>query len=882
MFADRDTPPPSVRDPRVWERTLGIVRARDAFLTSEGRFKTFQEVLGPWTARVASAGPEDVPKGFRKRNGFAELNGGGGLEPMSTATTRAKKEWAAIVSALDSSHGSSLRALGTLPEAGALVAWRAGRVQPHGGKWFYGQLEGPVAGDPGASQVLKIALGPNGLQAPHSTPGPLAVQNSFLHGVAMAATALGPCILGPVSCTFPHPETWILAKRGAKLNPKSLPFLHSRRIRHMYSATQKNACHAPASEKKWAAVLASASTHQVPPLKWPLIYRGTHPALLTPADSHQLSKMVHRGIFTNAALPTEEERGCRLGCGHIRNPVEHMSHLALCRRTSKVRLWALQLIAAVDELPALPWAHGLVPFFCLGLAPPPECKEDCRGAAGCTCLAPLSAGGYTVLALALRYLYAGLTRLAIEDLPKLIQAEVIKAAAEALRDRISSFFALTKRRLVSARNRDQDLDIAKVVERAAGSLLTADSVSLAVHPAVHLALQDAGVVMPRVLRWAYAPPIADPPGPPEEVEATQLGPEAAPPSSAGAEEATQRGREAGVESGEVRPRPGEGGQGPEGQGTGPGAAGPKGNADEASLRAADDAARNLLSRSPPRSPAPPRRSPGQAPRRHPPPTPTTPDQGQEPGAPPSQAPPDTSGGRVTPHPRRKRRRPQQVVTTPDEPAPTATPTTPDQGPEPRALTSLHSPGVAEAGTTPQLRRKHQRRQRIDTTPDDPPTANRSQPYHPNGPVSPAPTPTPTPGRRRKRSPGPGGEGDLGEDWLSRGDWQAEEETAARGRQERQPQPQQQPQPQLQPQPQPQPQPHPQPQPQPRPQPRPQPQPPPPPPPPPQPQPQPRPQPQPQPQPQPHPNPHPNPTLTQTQPSPGGSRSTSRNASSLPC
>ena len=78
VFADRDNPPPPVRDPRVWERILGIVRARDTYLVVERRFKTFGEVLGPW--RVGRD-PDAIPRGFRRRGGLAELNGEGGLEP---------------------------------------------------------------------------------------------------------------------------------------------------------------------------------------------------------------------------------------------------------------------------------------------------------------------------------------------------------------------------------------------------------------------------------------------------------------------------------------------------------------------------------------------------------------------------------------------------------------------------------------------------------------------------------------------------------------------------------------------------------------------------------------------------------------------------------
>ena len=70
---------------------------------------------------------------------------------------------------LRASHGNSLLTLSNLlgkpPEAGALVAMRAGRTQPHGSRWMYGHRIGPTVGDPNSSQVIRISLGPNGLQA---------------------------------------------------------------------------------------------------------------------------------------------------------------------------------------------------------------------------------------------------------------------------------------------------------------------------------------------------------------------------------------------------------------------------------------------------------------------------------------------------------------------------------------------------------------------------------------------------------------------------------------------------------------------------------------------------------------------------------------------
>jgi exonuclease III len=547
VFADRCNPPPPVRDPRVWERTLGIVRARDTYLVAERRFKTIEEVLQPWRA---GRDPEAIPKGFRRREGFSGINGDGGLEPRSEGKRRVKREWAAIVKAVRDSHDSSLQAIGRLPKAGSLVAMHAAHTQTHGGRWTYGCLLGPSVSDLDSSRVERISLGPNGLQAPHSTPSPIEVRDDELFSVAAVNTKLGTFILGPEGHTHPHPEAWVLANRGGKVNAKTPPYLHSRRINHLYRNIQGNASHAPASEGKWERELARSSPHRIPTLNWTLVYRRSHPDLLTPADSHQLSKMVHRGVFTNAARGVQEDRGCRLRCGRISNPVEHMSHLATCRKTARVRLWALQLVSALDSLPALPWAHGLVPFFCLGLAPPPECEQGCQGAAGCTCLEPVSVGGYAVLALTLRHLYASLTRIAVGEETMLRQQQIITTVSEALRDRISSFFALTRRRLATAENRGLDFDIEEVARRAGGGLVTADEAGLAIHPAAHSALRDAGAEMPRVLRWRHAtatqpqPPSANsetPPDPAGSEEATQRGPGAAPCSPTGTGEATQLG-----------------------------------------------------------------------------------------------------------------------------------------------------------------------------------------------------------------------------------------------------------------------------------------------------------------------------------------------------
>ena len=233
------------------------------------------------------------------------------------------------MTAVRASHGSSLRAIGNLPEAGSLVAMRTEHTQQHGGKWIYGHRVAPAENSRGTSMVIRISLGPNGLQTPHSAPSPIEVSDGALYSVATVETRLGRCIMGPESHTHPHPAAWILASRGSKVSTRTPPFLHSRRVGHIYPSMQRNARHAPASERRWEMELARSSPHSIPTLKWPLIYRGTHPALLTPADSQQISKMVHRGTFTNAARGVQEERGCRLGCGRISNPVEHMSHLWL-------------------------------------------------------------------------------------------------------------------------------------------------------------------------------------------------------------------------------------------------------------------------------------------------------------------------------------------------------------------------------------------------------------------------------------------------------------------------------------------------------------------------------------------------------------------------
>ena len=730
VFADRDNPPPPVRDPRVWERILGIVRARDTYLVVERRFKTFGEVLGPW--RVGRD-PDAIPKGFRMRGGLAELNGEGGLEPRGEATSRAGREWAAIVTAVRASHGSSLRAIGNLPEAGSLVAMRTEHTQQHGGKWIYGHRVAPAENSRGTSKVIRISLGPNGLQTPHSAPGPIEVSDGALYGVATVETRLGRCIMGPESHTHPHPAAWILASRGSKVSTRTPPFLHSRRVGHIYPSMQRNARHAPASERRWEMELARSSPHGIPTLKWPLIYRGTHPALLTPADSQQISKMVHRGTFTNAARGVQEERGCRLGCGRISNPVEHMSHLATCRKTARVRLWALQLISAIDDLPSLPWAHGLVPFFCLGLAPPPECKEDCQGIAGCTCLTPLSAGGYAVLALTLRHLYAALTRLAIEELSSLGQTQIITTIAEALRDRIGSFFALTRRRLIAAENRGLDLEIAEEVRRAGGGLLSADEVGLAIHPAAHLALKDAGAEMPRALRWRYAsgstteqqPPRGDsatPIGPTEDEAATQRGPGAAPHSPTAAGEATQEGREA-AEAG----------------GAGPVDIGPV-----VALRSADAAAQELLSRPPARPRATPPGQPSMRALRSPPRTPPAPPR-QSPalGGLSQQTPPVVSSDEVTPQPHRKRQRRRCVVRSPEALAPAGEPQiAPRNSPVSPAPTPASNPtGSPGVGLSP------------SGNPASPSLEREIGPR--NGPMSPTPTPTPSPMRGRARNSGVG-------------------------------------------------------------------------------------------------------------------------------
>ena len=691
LFADRVNPAPTVRDPRVWERSLGIVRARDTYLTAERRFKRFHEVLDDW--RVGRS-PNALPKGFRKRNGFAELNGGGDLESRDDAMRRAEREWAAILTAVRASHGSCLLATSKLPEIGNLVAIPSAylpNAQHNTGQWTYGLRAGHgTSNSRDTSSISRFSLGPNGLQAPHNSPTPIEVSNSVLLSVVVVQTSLGKCILGPESHTYPHPETWVLASRGNKSNPKTPSFLHSRKMCHLYNAMRKNAHQAPASEKKWEKELARTSAHPIPAISWPLIYRGTNPALLTPADCQQISKMVHRGIFTNAARSVQADKGCRLRCGRISNPVEHMSHLATCRKTAEVRLWALELISAIEDLPALPWAHGLVPFFCLGLAPPPQCEEGCpQGAGGCTCLKPLSAGGYSVLALTLRYLYAALTKLAIENLSKITQPQIITTIAEALRDRISSYFAQTKRRLRASSNRGKELDVAKDARGAAGNLLSADSTMLAIHPAAHRALQNAGVEMPRSLRWEYTPTTN--PQPPQQQHGDSAS--TAHPDPAGTEETTQRGPEATLHNP-------EGGEEPTQIGLNPAC---MNRPNQEALASADRAAQGLLSRP---LPTPPPRQPrargSLSPQRN---TPRTPPAGT------------ASTMEQTPTLRRKRKSRQNVVLSQDTPTPTP------------------------------VRRRTAGSTSLPTTPSG---VNESGPR--NGPRSPSPTPTPSRAQRRVRSP----------------------------------------------------------------------------------------------------------------------------------
>ena len=111
--------------------------------------------------------------------------------------------------------------IGRLPKAGSLVAMHAAHTQTHGGRWTYGCLLGPSVSDLDSSRVERISLGPNGLQAPHSTPSPIEVRDDELFSVAAVNTKLGTFILGPEGHTHPHPEAWVLANRGGKVNAKT-------------------------------------------------------------------------------------------------------------------------------------------------------------------------------------------------------------------------------------------------------------------------------------------------------------------------------------------------------------------------------------------------------------------------------------------------------------------------------------------------------------------------------------------------------------------------------------------------------------------------------------------------------------------------------------
>ena len=342
-----------------------------------------------------------------------------------------------------------------------------------------------------------------------------------------------------------------------------------------------------------------------------------------------------------------------------------------------------------------------------------------------------------MLALTLRYLYAALTKLAIENLSRITQPQIITTIAEALRDRISSYFAQTKRRLRASTNRGQELDVAKEVRGAAGGLLSADSTMLAIHPAAHLALRNAGVEMPRSLRWEFTPttslqPLRQPhsgsatahPDPPEIDESTQRGPEVrthspheggeptqvgqshratnrgratAHPDPAGTEEATQRGPEATLHNPEGGEEPTQIGRNPASMN----------RPSQEALASADRAAQDPLSR--PLATPPPRQ-----PRARSSPSP----QRNTPHAPPVGA---ASTMEQTPTLRRKRKHRQNVVLSQDTPTPTHTPTP----------TRRRTAGSTSLPTTPSV-------------------VNEWGPR--NGPRSPSPTPTPSRAQRRARSP----------------------------------------------------------------------------------------------------------------------------------
>ena len=295
---------------------------------------------------------------------------------------------------------------------------------------------------PHLATVTPIVVGPGGLQAPHPEPDAVHFGLSKIARVATAKTKLGVCVFGPSHLCFPHPEAWILPGDSKKANKKKPPVLHSRKIQHIYAHISGKSKRPPASEAKWASVLAKAtgSALPFPPIPWSILYRNIRSGLLLPADYHQLSKLLHRGLFTNSQRSLPALKGCRLEC-HSPPPVEHMHHLASCGKTRPAREWALKLISAIDHIPPTPWEHGIVPLFCLGMAPPESCHKHPDGP--CPCLRPLSKGAFTVLALFFRQLYAALTKQAIEG-EAVRNKQIITNTATALYERISSYFASVK------------------------------------------------------------------------------------------------------------------------------------------------------------------------------------------------------------------------------------------------------------------------------------------------------------------------------------------------------------------------------------------------------------------------------------------------------
>ena len=78
------------------------------------------------------------------------------------------------------------------------------------------------------------------------------------------------------------------------------------------------------------------------------------------------------------------------------------------------------------------------------------------------------------LALGFRHLYAALTRPAVEN-QRFLPDQVIRAIADALYTRISSYFALIRTKRRRALNRDPNADISAQVKAACHPLLSAST-----------------------------------------------------------------------------------------------------------------------------------------------------------------------------------------------------------------------------------------------------------------------------------------------------------------------------------------------------------------------------------------------------------------------